>query len=90
MAIEKRYDGHDDYNDYDGTLSCHYTLVCDHCGAESGHFIDFYDAVSEKKNYGYKSVNINGEWFDICSNCQELAQYKKGFTTAADDFSGIV
>lgn len=84
MAIEKRY------NEKLFGRHPYYALVCDQCGDEAGHFDDFYEAVEEKKNYGYRSVNINGEWLDICESCQDMAQYKKGTATAADDFAGIV
>lgn len=80
MAIKKRYEGHYPY----------YTIECDHCGEEAGYFDDFYEAVDEKKAYGYRSININGEWSDICPDCQEMMEYKKGTATAADDFAGIV
>lgn len=80
MAIEKRYEGRYQY----------YTLVCDHCGNEAGHFDDFYEAVDEKKNYGFRSVNQNGEWVDICEDCQNMMQYKRGTATAAEDFKGLV
>lgn len=80
MAIQKRYEGRYSY----------YALVCDHCGDEAGHFDDFYEAVDEKKNYGFRSVNQNGEWSDLCPDCQNMMQYKAGHATAADDFKGLV
>lgn len=80
MAIEKRYEGRYQY----------YTLVCDNCGDEAGHFDDFYEAVNEKKQYGFRSVYQCEEWQDICENCQNLAQYKQGTSTAAEDFAGLV
>ena len=49
-----------------------YDLICDICGecaAES--FDDFYDAVEAKKELGWISRKINGEWNDICPGCRE-------------------
>lgn len=80
MSIERRYAGRYRY----------YALVCDECGDEAGHFDDFQEAVDEKSRYGYRSVRDNGEWKDICSDCQEMNDYKRGTATAADDFGGIV
>lgn len=79
MAIEKRFMGNLKYH----------TLVCDHCGDEAGHFDDFYEAVDRKKEFGYRSMRIDGEWNDICPNCAELMQYKAGTATAAEDFAGL-
>ncbi len=76
MAIEKRYDG-----------GRHYTLVCDHCGDEAGYFDNFYEAVAEKKNYGFASVKVYGEWHDVCDHCREQEQYRGG-VTAGEDFAG--
>ncbi len=80
MAIERRYEGRFRY----------YALVCDHCGDEAGHFDDFQEAVEEKRRYGFKSFNTDGEWQDLCSDCQNMMEYKKGTATALDDFGGIV
>lgn len=74
MAIEKRYDS-----------GKHYTLVCDQCGDEAGYFDDFYEAVAQKKSYGFHPVKIYGEWHDLCDACREQGQYKTG-TSAAEDF----
>lgn len=48
-----------------------YTLTCDICGEEANKdFFEFYDAVQYKKNNNWKSRKRNGEWEDICPNCQ--------------------
>lgn len=80
MAIEKRYEGKEQY----------YTLVCDRCGDEVGYFDDFQEAVDEKRRYGFRSFNIDGIWEDVCADCQDTAQYKRGTATAADDFGGLI
>jgi hypothetical protein len=59
MSIEKEYGMH--------------IPVCDICREarlESQH--DFYDAVAAKKEAGWKSKMIEGEWNDICPTCQEV------------------
>lgn len=43
--------------------------TCDRCGAELPGEFDFYDAVSAKKDAGWKSRKVNGEWEDICDEC---------------------
>ncbi len=49
-----------------------FILICDNCGEEFDElFDDFYDAVEAKKYYGWKSKRINGEWEDVCPECQE-------------------
>lgn len=90
MAIEKHYNGRCSYNGGRCNYGYYYTLVCDHCGKEAGYFDDFYEAVDEKKSYGFKSVNTNGVWADICEECQDMMQYKQGTATAAEDFAGLV
>ena len=48
------------------------SLTCDVCGEEADEtFDDFYDAVEYKKNEGWKSQKRNGEWEDVCPDCQE-------------------
>lgn len=50
-----------------------YTLTCDICGEEYPEtFFDFYDAVQAKKDNGWKSRKINGEWADICDECCQM------------------
>ena len=53
--------------DFDG-----FTLTCDVCGEEAEEtFDDFYDAVQFKKDNDWKSQRRNGEWEDVCPDCQE-------------------
>lgn len=79
MAIKPRYEGRYKY----------FSLICDRCGSEAGHFDDFNEAVDEKKNYGFRSVNTSGVWEDVCEECQDMEQYKRGTATAAEDFAGL-
>lgn len=78
MAIEKRWRGREKY----------FTLVCDCCGDEAGEFDEFQDAVDEKRDYGFHSVNDGGEWFDLCEECWNEVENKQ-HPTAADDFVGL-
>ena len=49
-----------------------YSLSCDICGEEANKFFfDFYEAVDYKKRNGWKSQKRNGEWEDVCPECQE-------------------
>jgi len=49
-----------------------YHLVCDICGEEAEEgFDDFYEAVEYKKTEGWKSQKRNGQWEDVCPDCQE-------------------
>lgn len=49
-----------------------YYLICDICGeVVDALFDDFYDAVQFKKDEGWKSRKIKGEWKDICPECGE-------------------
>jgi Fe2+ or Zn2+ uptake regulation protein len=49
-----------------------YSLVCDNCGEElDEQFDDFYEAVEAKKENGWKSKKVNGEWQDICPDCAD-------------------
>jgi len=48
-----------------------YDLTCDICGlVEYGHE-DFDSAVEFKKENGWKSIKYQGEWEDVCPECQE-------------------
>ena len=47
-----------------------HTPICDYCGGELPSEFDFYDAVNAKKRAGWKSRKIDGEWQDICCECQ--------------------
>ncbi len=46
-------------------------LICDICNDVVRNFDDFYDAVQFKKDEGWKSRKIKGEWCDICPECLE-------------------
>jgi len=49
-----------------------YILVCDICGEPVDEtFYDFYDAVAYKKEKGWTSTKINGQWQDACPQCQD-------------------
>lgn len=48
-----------------------YTAVCDCCGDILPAESDFYDAVNAKKDAGWKSRKIDGEWNDLCPSCQD-------------------
>ena len=48
-----------------------YTPTCDICGEELPDEFNFYDAVQAKTDAGWKSRKVNGEWEDICAECQE-------------------
>jgi hypothetical protein len=49
-----------------------YTLICDVCCKEvDEEFDDFQDAVDYKKFADWRSKNINGEWVDVCLDCQD-------------------
>lgn len=49
-----------------------YTAVCDCCGDILPTESDFYEAVNAKKDAGWKSRKVDGEWNDICPDCQNL------------------
>lgn len=60
-----------------------YYVVCDICGEVIGPCCDFYDAVDAKKENGWRSrKDANGEWIDLCPNCQSAS--------AAMDFGGVI
>lgn len=46
-----------------------YTPTCDICGAELPAEDDFYNAVQAKKDAGWKSRMIDGQWEDWCDEC---------------------
>lgn len=50
-----------------------YSLMCDICCDEFKQetFSTFSEAVEFKKNNGWKSKKIDGEWQDICPDCQK-------------------
>ena len=57
MSIENYYGLH--------VASCD---ICHEAKLDGEH--DFYDAVRAKKAAGWKSKKIDGEWHDICCDCQ--------------------
>ena len=60
MSIEK-------YHSDAGTI---YTPACDICGETLPAEDDFYDAVQSKKDAGWVSQKVGGEWEDACIACQ--------------------
>lgn len=49
-----------------------HVLRCDICGDKAlQDFDDFWDAVQYKKDNGWKVKKWDGEWTDICTECQE-------------------
>lgn len=48
-----------------------FRLVCDVCGNEETGFDYFDEAVEAKKELGWVSRRVNGEYQDICPDCQE-------------------
>ncbi len=49
-----------------------YYLTCDVCGNEAEEsFFEFYEAVEYKKANGWKSQRRDGQWEDVCPECQE-------------------
>ena len=49
-----------------------YTVVCDNCGEEiPDGFSGFDEAVEAKKDEGWKSRKVNGQWEDWCYDCLE-------------------
>ncbi len=45
--------------------------TCDVCYFELDPENGFYDAVDAKKEAGWRSKKVKGEWEDICKKCQE-------------------
>lgn len=49
-----------------------YTLVCDICVASvDEEYETFQDTVDARKDLGWKSRKIDGDWADICPDCIE-------------------
>ncbi len=47
-----------------------FILYCDVCGEEAEEeFYEFDEAVEYKKDNGWRSRKIKGEWADICPEC---------------------
>lgn len=51
-----------------------YIPTCDLCGTELWPEFDWDDAVEAKKAAGWKSKKIDGEWMDICPDCQSKGE----------------
>lgn len=49
-----------------------YIPICDSCGVALSGELDFYEAVAAKKVAGWKSKKLDGEWQDVCEDCQKL------------------
>ena len=49
-----------------------YTLVCDICEKEVKPFDDFLEAVNYKKENGWKSRKHDGEWEEVCPECDGI------------------
>lgn len=47
-----------------------FTPVCDLCEARLPGEFSFHDAVQAKKDAGWISRKVNGEWEDVCPDCQ--------------------
>lgn len=53
-------------------LGGQFYLYCDICGEEADHSCyEFNDAVQYKKENSWKSRKQDGEWEDVCPECQE-------------------
>ncbi len=49
-----------------------YTLICDVCGGGTdAEFDSFQTVIDGKKEIGWKSSKIDGQWADVCPECQE-------------------
>lgn len=49
-----------------------YITTCDICGCQLTPQYEFMDAVSAKRNAGWKSKKIDGEWIDLCPECRSV------------------
>ena len=48
-----------------------FVLNCDICGEQSTKaFYEFMDTVNYRKFTGWTSQKVNGEWEDVCPECQ--------------------
>lgn len=48
-----------------------FALICDICSEPTEeNFEDFWQAVKFKQNNGWKSQKRDGEWEDVCPECQ--------------------
>jgi hypothetical protein len=48
-----------------------YVLACDICNYEVKYFDLFQEAVDYIKENGWLSRKLDGEWMDICPECQD-------------------
>jgi hypothetical protein len=49
-----------------------FLLTCDICGEEHPDvFSSFEEAVEAEKDDGWKTQKYDGEWEDVCPECQE-------------------
>jgi hypothetical protein len=48
-----------------------FTPTCDNCGESLSAESDFYAAVEAKKDAGWISQKVDGEWHDLCRDCFE-------------------
>lgn len=46
-----------------------YTPVCDYCEKRLAGEMSFNDAVRAKREAGWESRKVEGEWRDVCSDC---------------------
>jgi len=54
-----------------------YRFVCDYCEQRYGEFDGFLEAQNRRLETGVKVVLDEGEYLDICQECQEEAKYEK-------------
>ena len=47
-----------------------YTAVCDCCGQRLPGELSFDAAVRSKQSAGWESRKVDGEWEDVCTDCQ--------------------
>ncbi len=48
-----------------------FVIICDCCCEETEGFDAFQDALDCKDRYGWESKKSDGEWENICPDCQE-------------------
>lgn len=47
-----------------------YTPVCDYCDKTLPGERSYADAIRAKREAGWESRKVDGEWLDICTDCQ--------------------
>ena len=51
----------------------HYIVACDVCVNEmDSTFETWQDAKDGMQSEGYKRINVDGQWVDVCAECQEV------------------